>query len=1434
MCLSLSLAACSLDASLFDASSLAIFSSEPTVTKSNSILVELQSTNSDPVTLSSIQVTNGTAHSLVATGSSYTFTIIPSSEGDVKVWVNSPSGTKSNELSFVIDSTPPTTALSSTEGSPTTAMQLPFTLTLTEETSQSVQPSDLTVTNGTVTSLVKSGFNYVGTVAVTAFGAVTLSLPAGKVADLAGNGNLLSNTLSWNVGPLTSPTVTLALAPLSEVLGNSSDSFSWTVTYTDVNAITLTTSDISFGGTAPAGCTPVISGSGLVRTVTVSGCTGTGTMNISVAANSASSSSGVQAPAAGPSTSVTLDNTGPGISLGAATSTGVTSLDTYYWDVTYTDAVSITLSASDVLLSSASAGCVASVTGTGLTTRTISVTGCTTTSGVLNLNIAAGTAVDSLGNLTAAAGPGLVTVDNKVPAITWGGWIPTTGNSSTVFTRNITYRDFSTISLSDSDVVLTMNGTVSGCTASISTVSANQRLLSVTNCSGDGTVSAALKANTAIHGAVNAPAFTSATAMTVDNTGPTLAITSPSTSIVYNSTYEASFTLTYAGATSYSLDASDITLSGNTQGCGVTVTGTGSIRYAKVIGCLETGSYTLSVVAGTAADAVGNQAPAAGPSASINVKTVSVISFTKPADMFSEGSGTSSQSLDLTISPASVYDIHLSYNLGSLTTAVSGVDVNLPAGTITIPAGSTTASIPYTYTGNGSANTSKVVQVQLSSTDSPAHELGSDYIARRLAVDNEDPDNVTYKKVSAGGSNTCGITKKDELKCWGFNDDGQMANGTTVNSPTPILIDAGTSYKEVTASSGTQHICAITTAGVLKCWGRNTAGSLGTGNLASSNVPLIIDAGETYASITAGYAFTCGVTTSGVLKCWGLASSLGNGSATDQLSPVVIDAGTSYSSVSAGGSTACAIVSGTGQLKCWGANSNGQVGNGTTTAAPNQVIIDSATAYQSVSSGTSHTCGITTAGVLKCWGVGIAVGQSASSSTPIVVNNGVTYSKVAAGRTRSCAITSTGVMKCWGSGLDGQSGSNMTPTVYDSGVLYSEVSSGLASCGITSAGLLNCWGVGTGATDRGVKGDGTGTAHASLLKVSLPSTVTTAAVSAGMDSACALTSTGAVYCWGEDQNIIESIYTDRPAPVPLDIGTAYLSISVGGGACGITSTNSLKCWGRTATWGVLGNGTAVGSQYPVVVDSGVSYKKVSVSSNHACAITTAGLLKCWGTNTSGKLGNGNSIAQLSPVVIDGTETYNEISAGSTHTCGITTSKVLKCWGQNNNGQLGDNTTTGKNTPTIIDTGVNYIAVATPRYQGSHTCAITEGNTLKCWGGNSNYQVGDNTNTTRIFPITIDGSSSYQSVSVSDGASCGVLTNGQAKCWGQNSYFLTGSTQNRVPGTVPALGVDVYSQISLGWSAVAFAIKNGNLMTWSKGAINSGVGAIWSTPSPVSP
>lgn len=354
-------------------------------------------------------------------------------------------------------------------------------------------------------------------------------------------------------------------------------------------------------------------------------------------------------------------------------------------------------------------------------------------------------------------------------------------------------------------------------------------------------------------------------------------------------------------------------------------------------------------------------------------------------------------------------------------------------------------------------------------------------------------------------------------------------------------------------------------------------------------------------------------------------------------------------------------------------------------------------------------------------------GASASATLSIsVAGIGVNIaSSVATGLFHSCAITSANGVKCWGENTYGQLGNGKI----ESSVVPSDVvglSSGVKmveagfshTCALLEDGSVRCW----GRNHKGQLGNGSTADSSSPVAASVSGVVM---ITAGGDTTCALLGDGQISCWGNEYGASPATVSGVSGAVQVTAGEAHV--------CALLDDGSVKCWGKNATKGQLGNGSTEGSTTPVTVSglSGASY--LASGDNHVCAIVS-GSVYCWGYNGTGQIG-GSLTIHTTPVQVSGLSSITVVTGGGGHTC-ASDGRTTYCLGLNTSGQLGDGSTTTTPKDTVVVQGA--VGATALSAGGYHTCAALGSGSVECWGRNGQGQVGDGTTENRTTPVPVIG------------------------------------------------------------------------------------------------
>jgi alpha-tubulin suppressor-like RCC1 family protein len=353
-------------------------------------------------------------------------------------------------------------------------------------------------------------------------------------------------------------------------------------------------------------------------------------------------------------------------------------------------------------------------------------------------------------------------------------------------------------------------------------------------------------------------------------------------------------------------------------------------------------------------------------------------------------------------------------------------------------------------------------------------------------------------------------------------------------------------------------------------------------------------------------------------KADGTACNDGNASTTGDVCTAGVCAGVACSSQryqleSHGSSThMCLIELSSGAAYCWGSNDKGELGNGTKADSSVPTAVSGGHSFTSISSGYPATCGVTAAGAAYCWGLNgngqLGNGTLLDSSTPAAVSGGLTFSHISSGGSRTCGITTAGAAYCWGSGPlgNGTTATSSVPVAVSGGQTFTQIEAG-------------GWGWGWGTS-------------------------------------CALTASGAAYCWGNNWygSLGNGTNTDSSVPVAVSGGHTFASITIGtAGACGLTTAGAAYCWGHQSVLGLAASGS--NASVPIPVGAGHTFTSLSAGNQNVCGVTPGGAVYCWGYGA--------------PALLGGSYSFTQIATGLAP-CGLTAAGGVACWGDNSWGELG--------------------------------------------------------------------------------------------------------------------------------------------------------------------
>lgn len=565
--------------------------------------------------------------------------------------------------------------------------------------------------------------------------------------------------------------------------------------------------------------------------------------------------------------------------------------------------------------------------------------------------------------------------------------------------------------------------------------------------------------------------------------------------------------------------------------------------------------------------------------------------------------------------------------------------------------------------------------------------------------------------LALGELHSCARKSDGRVYCWGLNAEGQAggrAGETFVLTPREqtAILDSSAVY------AGGSNTCVVYPLGrQLACWGSNASGQLANGGTSVSLTPIVIPSMTNTIAVGIGRGFICAIRgaapsdTVGQLYCWGRndAGQLGDRTFVDRPAPVAVPGFSRTKSLSVGYLNACAIRE-DDSVHCWGSDQSGQVGSGRPVLFRTPTRVDASrlaasTQFERGAASMAQTCATTSDRTVACWGEN-ASGQTASggrepSPTPALamLPAGFLADEVAAGFVHTCARGTVGSQRsiaCWGSNRSGALGVAATTTIATTGTTVSSFPmgsatalSGLRAGGDSTCVIVDgsprCW----GANFLGQLGVGDTVQRNAPTPLAAPFGARTDVVeiAPGSEHTCARTADGRIYCFGRNAGGSlgdGSMSGDRSAPGPAVDNTQLTSASAiavsSNFSCAIRSSDgAVFCWGSNIA-ARLGDGTATNRATPVRAGALTNALQIGLGSAHGCALLQNDEVWCWGDNSGGQLARPASTAGVASPVLAGTFSQaRSLVVGTTHACvvhGPATARVVSCWGSNALNQSG--------------------------------------------------------------------------------------------------------------------------------------------------------------------
>jgi alpha-tubulin suppressor-like RCC1 family protein len=592
----------------------------------------------------------------------------------------------------------------------------------------------------------------------------------------------------------------------------------------------------------------------------------------------------------------------------------------------------------------------------------------------------------------------------------------------------------------------------------------------------------------------------------------------------------------------------------------------------------------------------------------------------------------------------------------------------------------------------------------------------------------------------------CGIQFDSTLWCWGTNKGGQLGNGTETDSAEPVQIEGLWKNVVVRGIEDVNYsffisVCAINYDDELYCWGQTNTTVKNKNPLKILNLPAKITGFHRSYYFDDNFVDLLLIGDNG--KIYPMERMTVSPDSVDLDDFVILSNRFDSQSHMCG-------INLSGELMCWGNDSEGETGSGDISGLWKDVVTHEHIPYyfdQMSFAEVPLSAGLSKDGYLYLWGHGFG-------EEPFKINNEKYQVLEISGKSNAdiYLINESDELKKLT-----LSGMAESPQLIELGF---STAAGLISCGRSSSSNFTLFlGEANGIYSFGQNGSSgnLGNNESQTTKL-IPSNIGGAwsVFSAGALGGCGIKTDGSLNCWGKELS-----FAAQPYPVKIGTDSDWFQVATGSShSCALKNDGSLYCIGSNGS-GQIGNGTNTTAVQMTEITTPAIWKSISTFSRHTCGIDSNDELYCWGENESGQLGDGSQTDRNAPFKTGGSDKWKDVSAGLNHTCAIKNEdSTLWCTGNYAGTVKTSLTQVGTALWSRVSSGAGF------------TCLINSSEKIYCFGKNDAYQLGNGTTNDSDVPVQIAFNATlWKEVSAGYNHACGIRVGGNIMCWGIHPGFI---------------------------------------------------------------